>query len=208
MAAATTRAPAGAGARPRPAGAGVEGHHWLGYVDGRCAEVPHDEAAPHACVLAAANDAEWVRRFRDLHEQYDVFQPGYPVGVPPERLAVRLELPDELLDRKVAALRAQDSQTPHSSKRSGPSGGGSGSEPRASPRPSAVTPRSLEQGDAAAGLDDRFDVVTAEAGFQGLLGAPSPRPLACSSSSPSMASVAARTASSAESRRPRSAAAW
>lgn len=134
---------------------GVGAHHWLGYVDRRCAEAPHDEAvdrlaailerfqpdtvltfgpdgitghpdhitvgrwarqaapeaAPHARVLTAANDAEWVQRFRDLHERYDVFQPGYPVAVPPERLVVRLELPDELLDRKVAALRAQDSQT-------------------------------------------------------------------------------------------------
>lgn len=78
---------------------------------GRWARQAAAEAAPQARVLAAVSDTEWVRRFRDLHERYDVFQPGYPVAVPPEQLALRLELPDELLDRKIAALRAQDSQT-------------------------------------------------------------------------------------------------
>lgn len=62
-------------------------------------------------VLAAAKETGWVEDFADLHDRFDVFQPGYPVPVARETLALHLELPDELLDVKVAALRAQRSQT-------------------------------------------------------------------------------------------------
>ncbi|MDD7965650.1 PIG-L deacetylase family protein [Actinomycetospora lemnae] len=59
----------------------------------------------HACVTAA-----WVERFGEFVEPMDdgddAFRP-----VPTDRLAVDLELSGELLDRKVAALRAQATQT-------------------------------------------------------------------------------------------------
>lgn len=134
---------------------GVRQHHWLGYEDGRCADVPPDEAVARLValierhrpdtvltfgpdgvtghpdhiavgrwaaqaaagsarpvrVLAAAKDAGWVRRFRALHDRYDVFRAGYPRPVPAGEPALRVDLPDDLLERKVAALRAQDSQT-------------------------------------------------------------------------------------------------
>ncbi len=61
-------------------------------------------------VLEAAKDAQWIERFADLHERYDVFEPGYPVTIPDDQLALRIDLPDELLSRKIAALHAQKSQ--------------------------------------------------------------------------------------------------
>lgn len=74
----------------------------------------HDAAAvadTDSRVLAAAKDPDWIRRFEDLHEGFDVFRPGYPVPVPVGRLALSVALSDEVLDSKAAALRAQASQT-------------------------------------------------------------------------------------------------
>lgn len=78
---------------------------------GRWAWIAARRAAPGARVLRAAKDADWIRQFRELHERLEVFEPGYPLATPQDRLSVRLELSDGLLDRKVAALRAQESQT-------------------------------------------------------------------------------------------------
>lgn len=89
---------------------GVTGHPDHVAV-GRWADLAAAEAAPHARVLAAAKDADWVRRFADLHRQHDVSRPGYPIPTAADELTVRLDLPEALLDRKVAALRAQTSQT-------------------------------------------------------------------------------------------------
>lgn len=78
---------------------------------GRWARRARADAAPDARILCAAKEAGWVQRFADLHEQVEVFRPGHPIVAPTERIALHLELPDALLDRKVAALRAQPSQT-------------------------------------------------------------------------------------------------
>jgi LmbE family N-acetylglucosaminyl deacetylase len=62
-------------------------------------------------LLHATSTATFARRFRSVHERFAVFDPGLP-GVSPEAdLALHLSLGGELLDRKVAALRAQASQT-------------------------------------------------------------------------------------------------
>ncbi|MDP8927963.1 MAG: PIG-L family deacetylase [Actinomycetota bacterium] len=68
-------------------------------------------AVTGARLLAAAKDQQWVKRFTPLHATYDVFPPGFPVAVATHDLALHVELPDDLLDCKVAALQAQDSQT-------------------------------------------------------------------------------------------------
>lgn len=78
---------------------------------GRWARRARAAVAPDARVLCAAKEAGWVARFADLHEQLEVFWPGHPVVTPIGRIALHLELPDALLDRKVGALRRQASQT-------------------------------------------------------------------------------------------------
>ncbi len=67
--------------------------------------------APEARILCAVKEASWVAEFAHLHQQADVFHPGHPVVTPIEEVALYLEVSDELLDRKVAALRTQASQT-------------------------------------------------------------------------------------------------
>jgi len=50
-------------------------------------------------------------RWRDLNESLGVFNPGYPITVPDDRLAVHLVLDPETVGRKVRALAAQQTQT-------------------------------------------------------------------------------------------------
>lgn len=78
---------------------------------GRWARRAAASAATDPSVLAAAKPPGWVRRFADLNGRFDMFRPGHPRPTPPWQLAVDLRLLDRLLDRKVAALRAQASQT-------------------------------------------------------------------------------------------------
>jgi LmbE family N-acetylglucosaminyl deacetylase len=63
-------------------------------------------------VLHAAVDTDHLRRFADLHQRFDVFpDPGYPRPVDPAEVSVRVRLRGLALDRKVAALAAQATQT-------------------------------------------------------------------------------------------------
>jgi len=68
-------------------------------------------AAPGARLLHAAVPAGHVRRWSWLHERFDVYAEGYPVLTPDDRIALHLSLDDAVAARKVAALRAQASQT-------------------------------------------------------------------------------------------------
>ena len=68
-------------------------------------------AAPGARLLHAAVPAGHVRRWAWLHERFDVYAAGYPVLTLDDRIALHLSLDDAVAARKVAALRAQASQT-------------------------------------------------------------------------------------------------
>lgn len=69
-------------------------------------------AAPAGARLlhTAVSDA-WWERWGNLEGTLGTFEQGYPLPVPAERLAVDLALDDQTLARKVAALRAQATQT-------------------------------------------------------------------------------------------------
>ncbi|MGY1623966.1 PIG-L deacetylase family protein [Geodermatophilus sp. SYSU D00965] len=71
-----------------------------------------DRAAPEGARLLYSAVPEWrVPRWKDLDDSLGVYLPGYPVTTPPECLAVELELPPDVLARKVRALSAQTTQT-------------------------------------------------------------------------------------------------
>ena len=53
----------------------------------------------------------WADRWLPELEPYNVFESGLPAPVDENELAIRFELSDELVDRKIAALKAQVSQT-------------------------------------------------------------------------------------------------
>lgn len=67
--------------------------------------------ASGARVLHATTTAEHLRDFADIHERFDVFFAGMPRVTEREDMAFDVRLPPRLLNRKLAALRAQSSQT-------------------------------------------------------------------------------------------------
>jgi LmbE family N-acetylglucosaminyl deacetylase len=68
-------------------------------------------ADPGARLLYAAVSDRHARRWERFHREAEVYLEGYPVTVPLDELALDLVLDRETLDRKVAALRAQRTQT-------------------------------------------------------------------------------------------------
>jgi LmbE family N-acetylglucosaminyl deacetylase len=64
-----------------------------------------------ARVLHATTTEGFLREFADVHSRFDVFFAGMPSVTDPEDLALDLRLNPRLLNRKLAALRAQASQT-------------------------------------------------------------------------------------------------
>ncbi len=72
--------------------------------------VRRSEPAIAPRLLYATKTAPWYDRFDDVHRALQVFPPGLPPRVSVNEVAIELVLPDDLLDRKVAALRAHASQ--------------------------------------------------------------------------------------------------
>ncbi|HLU55146.1 MAG TPA: PIG-L family deacetylase [Pseudonocardia sp.] len=71
-----------------------------------------ERAAPRgARLLYAALSEPHVRKWRGLGEELSIYEPGYPVAAPAERLALDLRLDPGTAARKVRALAAQVTQT-------------------------------------------------------------------------------------------------
>ncbi|HET6877650.1 MAG TPA: PIG-L family deacetylase [Jatrophihabitans sp.] len=70
-----------------------------------------DSSAYPARLLHAAVTPQEMHRQRSTSEALGAFGPGLPVTTPPSELALRLTLDEDLLDHKLAALRAHASQT-------------------------------------------------------------------------------------------------
>lgn len=65
-----------------------------------------------ARLLLATTTERFARDHADLHDRFDVFlAPGLPVRTPEVDLAAAVEPAEDVLDQKLAALRAQASQT-------------------------------------------------------------------------------------------------
>jgi len=88
---------------------------YTGHPDHRAVSAWVDSAVAStgvaALVLHAAADARFMAEFADVHDAYDVFFAGRPPMTDVTDLAIRLALRGRDLDRKVAALAAQTSQT-------------------------------------------------------------------------------------------------
>jgi LmbE family N-acetylglucosaminyl deacetylase len=65
----------------------------------------------HARLLQATTTDRFAREFADLHAAMPVFGPGLPRRTPDADVALTVGLDDELQDLKLAALRAQATQT-------------------------------------------------------------------------------------------------
>lgn len=67
-------------------------------------------AGARARLLHARTTDAYADEFADIHAAVPVFADGLPLRTPAEQLALALELDGELLDLKVAALRAHETQ--------------------------------------------------------------------------------------------------
>jgi LmbE family N-acetylglucosaminyl deacetylase len=72
--------------------------------------VGRGDPATAPLLLYATHTDSWCDHFDGLHRTLDVFPPGLPPRAGIDEVAVDLFLADELLDRKLAALRAHASQ--------------------------------------------------------------------------------------------------
>ncbi len=70
-----------------------------------------DEAAPETSRLYyATNTPEWVAEFVPIYNRFDVFRPGTPPSTPRSELGIDFPLPPDVLELKLAAIEAHDSQ--------------------------------------------------------------------------------------------------
>ncbi len=74
------------------------------------AAVRQSEPTIAPLLLYATKTGSWCDRFDDLHRAFQIFPPDLPPRAFPGDVAVDVELRDDLLDRKVAALLAHASQ--------------------------------------------------------------------------------------------------
>jgi LmbE family N-acetylglucosaminyl deacetylase len=89
---------------------GVTGHADHRAVSGWVTEAAEPFGAGVRVLHAAVPEGR-NHRFADIHRRFRVFEPGWPEEVPEAELAVHAEITGAVLDRKLAALRAQASQT-------------------------------------------------------------------------------------------------
>src|SRR5438309_182274 len=67
-------------------------------------------AKPGARLYYATQTQEWVDKYVPILQQFNVFGPGTPPVTPVGELGINLRIDGELLERKVAAILAHDSQ--------------------------------------------------------------------------------------------------
>lgn len=90
---------------------GITGHPDHRAVSAWAAAAFAKAAPAGARLLYSAVTEAHARRWRALHERFEVYLPGFPVTVPEQALAIDLRLAGAELERKVGALLAQRTQT-------------------------------------------------------------------------------------------------
>jgi LmbE family N-acetylglucosaminyl deacetylase len=90
---------------------GMTGHADHRTVSRWAGEAFRRAAPAGARLYHAVYTQEWVDRFASRFQRFNVFmEEGTPPVVPRDRLAIAVRLPDDLLELKVQALEAQESQ--------------------------------------------------------------------------------------------------
>jgi LmbE family N-acetylglucosaminyl deacetylase len=67
-------------------------------------------ARPGARLYYATTTPDWAEEFVPIYNRYDVFRPGTPPVTPREELAIQYVLPSDILDLKLRAIEAHESQ--------------------------------------------------------------------------------------------------
>ena len=89
---------------------GMTGHEGHKSVSAWVGAAFEEAAKPGARLYHATVTPEWAAVWLPRLEPFDVFLPGTPPTVPRSSLAIDYQLPDDVLDRKFAAIQAHESQ--------------------------------------------------------------------------------------------------
>jgi len=89
---------------------GMTGHEGHKSVCRWTTDAFHAAAPDGARLFYATTTPDWVARWEAQLAPFEIFLPGYPETTPRDDLAISFRLPDELLDRKFAAIQAHESQ--------------------------------------------------------------------------------------------------
>jgi len=89
---------------------GMTGHRAHMSVSSWATQALMEAGRPGSRVLYATATPEWVEEFLPVWEPFDVFRPGTPPVTPRDQLAIDFTLPPDLLQVKVDAILAHQSQ--------------------------------------------------------------------------------------------------
>lgn len=89
---------------------GMTGHVGHKDVSRWATEAFKESAKPGARLLYATYSEAWCDEWVTKLEPFDIFRPGTPPCVQDEELEIAFELPDDLLDLKLAAIKEHVSQ--------------------------------------------------------------------------------------------------
>jgi LmbE family N-acetylglucosaminyl deacetylase len=89
---------------------GMTGHEGHKSVSRWATDAFHEAAPPGARLLYATTTPDWVEAWLEHLAPFNIFLPGTPPVTPVESLEVHLDLPDDVLDLKWAAIKAHESQ--------------------------------------------------------------------------------------------------
>jgi LmbE family N-acetylglucosaminyl deacetylase len=89
---------------------GMTGHRAHMSVSSWATQALMEAGRPGSRVLYATATPEWVEEFLPVWEPFDVFRPGTPPVTPRDQLAIDFKLPPDLLQAKVDAILAHQSQ--------------------------------------------------------------------------------------------------
>jgi LmbE family N-acetylglucosaminyl deacetylase len=89
---------------------GMTGHAAHKSVGRWSTEALLEVGKPGSRVLYASVTPEWAAEYLPVWEPFNVFRPGTPDLTPRDALAIDFRLPDGLLETKVRAIRAHQSQ--------------------------------------------------------------------------------------------------
>lgn len=89
---------------------GMTGHEGHKSVSRWATQAFHEAAPPGARLMYAAYTPAWAAEWAERLAPFNIFRPGTPPIVPEEEMAIRFALPPDLLELKLDAIKAHESQ--------------------------------------------------------------------------------------------------
>ena len=89
---------------------GMTGHHAHMSASAWATRAFEAAAPPGASLYYATNTQEWADEFVPIYNRFDVFRPGTPPVTPRDQLGIDFPLPPDLLELKLQAIEAHESQ--------------------------------------------------------------------------------------------------